>query len=446
MPFRAHAPQQRIWISYDGKALAASKGEPVAASLLAAGRLAIARSTKFHRPRGPACLRGACDGCLARVDGEPNVMTCMVPAHDGMTIDSQNTLGSKNLDLLRVTDWFFPHGMNHHELLAGIPGAQGVMQAFARRVAGLGRLPSTELRPRQAHRRHADVVVVGCGPAGMAVASALAASGRSVEVVDDAVRGGGGLRALSGERSLWSKVDAPFHASVSNQSVVVRSSTVAGGVFGEDLLVVGSAGAEVVTGGVVVPAPAPHDGVALFEGNDVPGVMSARAAGLLLAEGVVVGRRAVVIAGSGGFGRAFARASAGLCEVVFASGAPQVLRVRGNAAVRAVVLKEGDVEREVAADALLLDEPRAPAYELCLQAGAQLEHQPRGFVVKTDEDGRIRDRLWAVGEVKGTPFEPDAILEDAGRVARAIQSSRSAPKSASPPATATKSNVPSKMK
>src|ERR1700728_1220219 len=130
MPFRRAPPVHPVTIALDGEALSASRGESLAAALLGADRLALARSAKFHRPRGPSCMRGACDGCLARVDDEPNVMTCLVAAHEGMTIDTQNILGTRGIDLLRVTDWFFPQGMNHHELLAGVPGAEGVMQAF----------------------------------------------------------------------------------------------------------------------------------------------------------------------------------------------------------------------------------------------------------------------------------------------------------------------------
>ncbi|HEY2512796.1 MAG TPA: (2Fe-2S)-binding protein, partial [Polyangiaceae bacterium] len=141
-----------VTLHFDGEPIPAERGEPVAVALLAAGKLALARSPKFHRPRGPACLRAACDGCLARVDERPNVMTCMVPAAEGMVVKSQNTLGSREMDLLRVTDWFFPHGMNHHELFAGIPGLQGIMQSFARRVAGLGRLPGEVSAPREARR------------------------------------------------------------------------------------------------------------------------------------------------------------------------------------------------------------------------------------------------------------------------------------------------------
>ncbi len=449
--FRAGPLERPVRISLDGRSLPASKGEPAAAALVAAGKLAIARSTKFHRPRGPWCMRGACDGCLARVDDEPNVMTCLVAAHDGMTIETQNALGSRGIDLLRVTDWFFPQGMNHHELLAGVPGAQSVMQAFARRVAGLGRLPGSARLPRQAPRRHVDVLVVGAGPSGMAAATELEARGRTVEVVDDALQMGGGLRSLGkADREAWKELDVRFTASLRGGRVGLRSSSVAGGVFGDDLLVVGPAGAEVCTAADLVLATGAHDGVGLFEGNDLPGVMSARAAGMLLSGGVVVGKRVVVTSigdETAGFGDAFARSAAAskLCEVVRAE---EVARVLGSSKVRAVVVRDKGGEHEIVADALLVDAPSAPAYELCAQAGARLEHRPRGFVVLT-EGGRIRDRVWAVGEVVGTVFSPGPILEEAARLADAIekaQSSKSAPNSASPPAMATKSNVPSKTR
>ncbi len=414
-----------VTITLDGEPLLAERGEPIAAALIAAGKLVIARSPKFHRPRGPACMRAACDGCLARVDETPNVMTCQVPAAEGTVVVSQNRLGPREVDLLRMTDWFFPDGMNHHELFAGVPGVQSVMQAFARRVAGLGRMPIEAEAPHPASRRAADVVVVGAGPSGMAVAIELAKAGRSVEVLDDQLRPGGGLLALAPvDRQRFEVIRASFMDLVAHHTIRMRSSTVAGGMYGTDLLVVGPAGAEVVESRAVVFASGAHDGALAFEGNDVPGVMSARAGGLLLGRNVLPGKKIVVVVADGGgpFGESFARAvPIDRASVTVVRGEP--VAVRGTSRAKAVTIRDGKTkENEYPADLVLVDAPRSPAYELAEQAGAPLVHEPRGFVVRT-EAGRFGPGLYAVGELTGIPFEARAIAEDAARVAGTVAAS-----------------------
>ena len=407
-----------VTITLDGEPIRAERGEPVAAALVAAGKMMLARSPKFHRPRGPSCMRAACDGCLARVDETPNVMTCMVAAAEGTAVVSQNRLGPRGADLLRMTDWFFPDGLNHHELFAGVPGVQNVMQAFARRVAGLGKLPTEHVAPRPATRRSADVVVVGAGPAGLGIASRLAQAGRTVEVIDDQLAFGGGLTALGApDKKPFEEMRALFTDLLDRGKICMRSQTVAGGVYGRDLLVVGPDGAEVLEAGALVLACGAHDGALAFEGNDVPGVMSARAAGVLLACGVVVGERIVIVVSPGGgpFGASFAKAHPGATLI---HGEP--VRVAGSSRAKAVVVRDAaGKEKEHTADAVLIDAPRAPAYELAEQAGAALAHEPRGFVVRT-ERGRIAEGVYAVGELVGTPFDVRAMDAEGAAVAEAI--------------------------
>src|SRR5262245_50273100 len=176
-------PTDPVEIEHEGERLEAERGEPLAFALIAAARLPLARSPKLHRPRGPYCLRGACDGCLARVDGVPNVMTCQRVALGGERIDTQNVLGTRGVDALRAADFLFPRGIDHHRLLAGIRGVSSVVQTFARRVAGLGKLPEAIETTRPARRREVDVLVIGGGPAGLGAAAAL---GAPAFLVDDA--------------------------------------------------------------------------------------------------------------------------------------------------------------------------------------------------------------------------------------------------------------------
>jgi NADPH-dependent 2,4-dienoyl-CoA reductase/sulfur reductase-like enzyme len=420
---RLRPPRDPVTLRFEGEPVLAERGEPAAVALIAAGHLALARSPKFHRPRGPACLRGACDGCLARVDDEPNVMTCRVPAAEGMRIEAQNVVGSKDTDLLRVADWFFPEGMNHHELFAGVPGLRQVLQGFARRVAGLGRLPGVVAPSRRAQRRALDALVVGAGPAGMAAATALAARGRKVEVVDDDLAYGGSARILlgAGDRA-WAGVLDAFRAAVGAARVRVSQRTTAAGFYGGDVLLVSDRGRpedgpiEVVETRTLVLAPGAHDAALAFEGNDVPGVLSARAACALLARGVTPGARVVVacVDGVGPFGRAYAAADSGATLV---RGMPR--RASGSARIKAITIATAEGDRRLPCDTLVIDAPGAPAYELSEQAGAELSHEPRGFVVRSGAGGRVREGVFAVGEVAGTPLEPEALAREARAMANA---------------------------
>jgi sarcosine oxidase subunit alpha len=425
---RLRPPRDPVTLHLDGAPVLADRGEPAAVALIAAGHLALARSPKFHRPRGPACLRAACDGCLARVDDEPNVMTCRVPAAEGMRIETQNVVGTKDTDLLRVADWFFPEGMNHHELLAGVPGLQRVLQGFARRVAGLGKLPARVAPARGARRREVDALVVGAGPGGMAAAVALAAAGREVEVVDDDLAWGGSARILQGAGDgSWAPALAAFGEAIAGPRVRVAQRTTAAGVYGDDVVLARDggreAGVEVVRARTLVLAPGAHDAALAFEGNDVPGVLSARAGCRLLAHGVVLGAKVVVVCvgDAGPFARAYAAAHAGATLV---HGIP--LRASGSARAKAITVAtasgEAGGELRIECDAVLVDGPTAPAYEVCEQAGAELSHQPRGFLVRQGGGGRLRDGVFAVGEVVGTPLEPRALALAAEAMAEAAQS------------------------
>src|SRR5687768_10255842 len=106
-----------ITVELDGAPVRAYEGEPLAVALFASGVRLLARSPKYHRPRGLFCAAGHCGSCLMRVDGRPNVRSCVLPVHEGMTCERQNAFPDVDLDLLRAADWLFPGGMDHHRLM-----------------------------------------------------------------------------------------------------------------------------------------------------------------------------------------------------------------------------------------------------------------------------------------------------------------------------------------
>ena len=174
-PRRLVAPPKTITLLIDGHEVPAVAGEPVAVALAASGRYVFARSVKYHRPRGPVCFSGRCDGCLMRVDGVGNVMTCRAPARDGMHVETQNVIGSAESDLLAATDWFFPGGMKHHDMFTASKVLNRAMLKVARRLAGIGELPSRLVPDSPPREASCDVLVIGGGPAGLAAATQAAA-------------------------------------------------------------------------------------------------------------------------------------------------------------------------------------------------------------------------------------------------------------------------------
>jgi hypothetical protein len=77
---------EEITIQIDGIACLADPQESVAAVLLRQGepwsRLTLLSQTK----RAPYCMMGVCFECVAEVDGEASVQTCLKTVRDGMCV------------------------------------------------------------------------------------------------------------------------------------------------------------------------------------------------------------------------------------------------------------------------------------------------------------------------------------------------------------------------
>jgi sarcosine oxidase subunit alpha len=413
---RTQPADDGVTVELDGKTIPARRGEPLAAALLAAGEIRLARSPKLHRPRGPSCLRGDCDGCLMRVSGAPNVTTCLHPVAGGEVVSTQNVLGTRRTDLLRVTDWFFPDGIDHHHLLVGVPGVSSMMTTFARKMAGLGKLPDAPLGERTARRVACDVLVVGGGGAGLDVASALAATGHAVTLVDEGL-------TLGGDQLSLGDAGRARIAAADLRQVAVLAPAVAVGWYGGEVLVVAAdapGGAVVVRPRALVLATGTHDGVLAVPNNDLPGVYSARASMRLHGLGITLRANAVLV----GEGRFAAGVVAAVGDhLVRRLAVEEVASIEGGSAVRGVVTSAGT---RIEAEAVLTDLPPAPAFELAVQAGAATRRGPAGFAVDVDASGRAAPGVWAIGGCTGA----SSTTTSARRLVAAIATWLSAPRGA----------------
>jgi len=391
----------------DGEPVAARRGESVAVALVASGRPLLARSAKYHRPRGPFCLSGTCGNCLVRVDGEPNRRACETPCRDGMRVATQNAWPTARHDLLAAIDRLSGEGLDVHHMLTRPKALNRLLVSVSRRLSGLGRLPDAPGdSPAPADAESFEALVVGAGPAGLGAAEALAGAGRRVLLVERAERLGGRLRARLGLPG-----DPPLDWGEAVASGVRRAGgEVAQATTAVDLFLHGESGACLLLADGDPPRPrliharrvvVASGGAArppLFEGGDLPGVFAARALARCLAEeGLVAGRRAAVL-GAGAEAEAVAArlGDAGMdAELVSAP----VETARGGARVRALSLADG---RTLRCDTVAEARPPAPAPELLRAAGvaATWDEAAEAFAPDVGDDGRTAlPWLFAAGEV-----------------------------------------------
>jgi sarcosine oxidase, subunit alpha len=402
-------------ITLDGERIPARTGEPLASALLAAGRLVVSRSSKYHRPRGAFCLAGSCGTCLVRADGVPNRRACRTPCAQDLAVETQNAFPGARRDVLGILDAITPHGLDHHHLATWSALANRAAVSVARRLAGLGHLPSAPaaLAARAAGREAAaeerfDALVVGAGPAGLAAAEALAEAGRRVLLAEQEAASGGRLRCrlgLAGEPDLsWAvRVEARVRAAGGE----VARGTSALGLWHDGGAPIAALAVDgppprlrLARPGRIVLCTGGYPRPLAIPGGDRPGVFGGRGLAAALAEhGVLPGLRIAVV-GPGeeaeALGAAFARAGARVERAASAEGGS----VRGHARVRALELPD----RRIRCDAVAVASAPVPASELARELGAEidLDAASSGFAVRASPGGATSvPGLFAAGEVAG---------------------------------------------
>ncbi len=372
----AERPARRF--RFDGRSLEVPDGSTLARALARDGPPVLQRSIRYHRPRAPVCGLGHCTGCLVRVNGRPNVRACRYLPADGDHVRTENAWPSPRFDVMGALDVLFPGGV---DTLHGFRRPAWLTRAYqrvVRHLAGYGAPPSpgAVVPPAAPVRRSTDVVVVGGGASGRAVAGRLRAAGRDVLLVDRSLPPSGGpgpvlaatVTFLPPRRS----PDAPFE--------LLGFSEPAVGVAIDARTVV------VATGG--------YDAGLLFEGNDRPGILTADGAFALAGAPDRAPFRRAVVVGGGARAEALLGRFGERIEAVVAPGAispevterasaldlPMYPRTRiegasGRARVRRLHVRSRGtrVRFDLACDAVVLAHRRLPTPQLFFQAGARME-------------------------------------------------------------------------
>ena len=287
-----------VEFEFDGRRVRGFQGDTVASALYAQGTRVFSRSFKYHRPRGLLCCSGNCPNCLVTVGDEPNVRACTRPVEPDLRVHSQNAWPSLGFDLLSLLDklhWLMPVGFYYKALHR--PKALWLLsRRFIRRVGGLGSIDISATHETEYSSRnlHADVAVVGGGPAGMSAALSSAETGASVTLIDDQPALGGRLRY---SQQPGTETAGQLTEQVAQSpNIQTFSNATAFGLYQDNLLaILTDEGLVRIRAKHVTLATGAQESPLLFENNDLPGIMLASAVRRLVAlYGVRPGRQAVV--------------------------------------------------------------------------------------------------------------------------------------------------------
>jgi sarcosine oxidase subunit alpha len=425
---------KQVTFTFDGKKVKAYEGDTIGSALYAAGRRIFGRSFKYHRPRGLMCVSGSCPNCICSVNGAPGARACVEPVREGLVVRHVNALPSLELDAMRATDLvggpFTPPGF-YYKTFIRPRRLWPLYEKILRNAAGLGKLraeqPEREWRTEY-RRRHADVLVVGGGIAGLNAAVAAAELGADTVLVDEGPEPGGQQLLAGGLAELVTR------ARAAGVEIIERGSAL--GAFdglvpvwqGDTMHQIRAAKHVYATGTIEQPL--------VFAGNDLPGVMltgGARRLASLYA--VSPGRRAVIATTSDrGLEAAAALRDVGVQIVAIADLRPElneaalelrragvpvfaghtVIEARGKKQVEQAVIGPvgGGDDHEFQTDLVLVSGGAIPASSLLLQAGAQSAYdERRGHFAL----GETPDGVYAAGEVAG--FDSDEAAAISGELA-----------------------------
>ena len=346
---------RHVRFTWNGRDYSAFDGDTISSALSAAGVRVLSRSFKYSRPRGVLTADSLDPGCMVQVGDEPNVRASHRLVEDGMIVDPQNVWPSLRFDLKsanRAAARFLTAGFYYKTFIKPQrlwPAYEAVLKKFAAGGKVANKAPSGYFDKRYAHP---DVVVAGGGPAGMAAALAAAEAGARVMLVESEHGLGGHLR-WGGEAELAELVKLRAAVASADGIEVLCDSVVAGRYDGNFLAILQRSLPGVTErlikarAKTLVAAPGLIERPYVFAGNDLPGVMlSTGVRRLLNLWAVKPGTRAVVLtANSSGDAAVEDLAAAGVevCCVEDARRGGDVVRARGNGALRSVVCGDGTV-------------------------------------------------------------------------------------------------------
>ncbi len=308
-----------INFTFDGKTYQAKDGDTLAAALLRNSVGLVARSFKYHRPRGIMTAGIEEPNALVTIgEGgrtEPNTRATDVFVYDGLVAKSQNRWPSLSFDVGAILGLAAPilSAGFYYKTFFGSAKRWMFYEYFIRKAAGLGNAPTEADSDRYSQRAaFCDVLVVGAGPAGLTAALEAAESGKRVILVEqDSILGASLIRDPQQLDKAWIEATAARILALGGR---ILTRTTASGYWEHDLVTLTQRISEPgqvppqsvaqrlwhVRAGQVILATGSIERPMAFAGNDRPGVMLAQAVRTYVQRfGVVPGKRVVITTNNG---------------------------------------------------------------------------------------------------------------------------------------------------
>ncbi|MFK8081621.1 MAG: sarcosine oxidase subunit alpha family protein [Granulosicoccus sp.] len=233
---------------FNDKRYSARQGDTLASALLANGQTLVARSFKYHRPRGIFSAGPEEPNALVHLrtgaHREPNTRATVTEIFDGLEASSQNHIGPLNFDVMAFNDHlssFLSAGFYYKTFMWPKGFWEKVYEPVIRSAAGLGSLSMLE-DPDTYDKGflHADLLIIGAGPAGISAALTAGRAGLRIIIADEDFLPGGRLNNeicevdnLSG--ASWASQSMQELASLPNVRVLTRTTVFGGydhGIYG----------------------------------------------------------------------------------------------------------------------------------------------------------------------------------------------------------------------
>ncbi|MEM2583306.1 MAG: FAD-dependent oxidoreductase [Candidatus Thermoplasmatota archaeon] len=408
--------EKEIYFYYNGEKIKAYEGETIASALYANGIKIFSRSKK-GRARGFFCGIGKCSSCLMKVDGVPNIRTCITPVREGMVVEENDK-----------------------------------------------EIPKKEYEDGKIEKISCEVAIVGAGPAGMS-AAVEASRYADVLLIDENPHIGGQLikqthkffgskEEGAGERGI--EIASILRNEIEEKKIRLLKNTSVIGYYDRGCKFLSAINKldkifYEIEAKRIIFATGAQENMLLFEGNDLPGVYGAGGVQTLMnVYGVKPGRKGIIVgAGNVGLILAYQLLQAGVevaCIVeamekiggyfvhaakVRRCGVPiytrhSIKEAYGNEAVEGAIIAELDdkwrfiegSEKNIDCDFICIAVGLTPSVRLVAQTGAEIKfiNEAGGWVALHNEYMETtKEGIYVAGDLSNIEEASTAIIE--GKIA-----------------------------